>query len=234
MKALILNSGMGTRMGSDKGNSHKCLTELRNGETILGRQLSLLRECYVYEVIITTGHNARAIEGYCAENFSDMSITFVENPLYKTTNYIYSIYLARKLLACELISMHGDLVFEKSVLQMSINSENSTMVISTTAPIPKGDFKAVVEKNRIKAVGVNFFQNCYAAQPLYHLTEKDFGIWLARISEMCEEGTTGCYAENAFNEVSDRCRIFTLDIGDMLCGEIDCPQDYERIIERLR
>ena len=234
MKALILNSGMGTRMGSDKGKSHKCLTGLSHGQTILGRQLSQLRECGVTEVVMTTGYNSLAIERYCEENDFGVNITFVENPLYQSTNYIYSVYLARDFLGCEHISLHGDLVFEKKVLEMSIASQKSTMVISSTVPLPKNDFKAILDSDRIKAVGVNYFENCCAAQPMYHLAEKDARIWLARITEMCEAGDTGCYAENAFNDVSEQCRIFALDIGDMLCGEIDCPTDLEQILKRLR
>ena len=44
MKALILNSGMGTRMAPLTDRQPKCLTELSPGETILSRQLRQLAE----------------------------------------------------------------------------------------------------------------------------------------------------------------------------------------------
>ena len=44
MKALILNSGMGTRMGDLTENGPKCLVELEDGTTILDRQLSILKK----------------------------------------------------------------------------------------------------------------------------------------------------------------------------------------------
>ena len=44
MKALILNSGMGKRMGVLTSEHPKCMTELLHGETILSRQLRLLEE----------------------------------------------------------------------------------------------------------------------------------------------------------------------------------------------
>ena len=42
MKALILNSGMGQRMGVLTSNHPKCMTEVSPTETILSRQLRLI------------------------------------------------------------------------------------------------------------------------------------------------------------------------------------------------
>ena len=66
-----------------------------------------------------------------------------------------------------------------------------------------------------------------AAQPLYKLKVKDWNIWLDEIVKFCESDNRKCYAENAFNQVSDKCEILTLDVKDALCGEIDTPEDLE-------
>ena len=42
MKALILNSGMGSRMGDLTRKYPKCMSELLPNETIVSRQLRLL------------------------------------------------------------------------------------------------------------------------------------------------------------------------------------------------
>ena len=55
MKALLLNSGLGSRMGALTKNQPKCMTELTDGETILSRQLRLLSDCGIQEAVITTG-----------------------------------------------------------------------------------------------------------------------------------------------------------------------------------
>ena len=44
MRALILNSGMGSRMGVLTSEHPKCMTEISPKETILSRQLKLLAE----------------------------------------------------------------------------------------------------------------------------------------------------------------------------------------------
>lgn len=43
-----------------------------------------------------------------------------------------------------------------------------------------------------------------------------------------------CYAENAFNEVSDACRIYPFDIGDRLCSEIDDVKDLAVVTQKLK
>jgi choline kinase len=43
MKAFIFNSGVGSRLGDLTKDKPKALVELKSGETILGRQLRILR-----------------------------------------------------------------------------------------------------------------------------------------------------------------------------------------------
>ena len=49
MKALILNSGLGSRMGVLTSEHPKCMTEISARETILSRQLKLIAEAGIEE-----------------------------------------------------------------------------------------------------------------------------------------------------------------------------------------
>ena len=55
MKALILNSGLGSRMGDITKNHPKCMTEISDTDTILSRQLKILVDLGINDVVITTG-----------------------------------------------------------------------------------------------------------------------------------------------------------------------------------
>lgn len=234
MKALILNSGMGSRMGTLTSTHPKCMTEISESETILSRQLKQLVRAGVSEVVLTTGLFDNVLVEYCNSLNLPLGIQFVNNPKYRETNYIYSIYCAKEYLEDDIILMHGDLVFEDSVLDAVLECENSCMTVSSTMPIPEKDFKAVISENRIRKVGVDFFENVNTAQPLYKLLKDDWNIWLENIVAFCESDKTDCYAENALNEVSDRCKIYPLDVKELLCAEIDNPQDLQNVSERLR
>ena len=233
MKALILNSGMGRRMGALTSEHPKCMTELLNDETILSRQVKQLAAKGVRDIVITTGLFDEVLKNYCKTIAADVSYTFVHNSVYDKTNYIYSIYCARDVLDDDILLLHGDLVFSDTVLDDVLEQKNSCMAVSSTLPLPEKDFKAVLEQGKVTKVGIEFFENAVAAQPLYRLTRKDWAVWLGQIEKFCEAGTTGCYAENAFNEISGECSIYPLDVKDRLCGEIDNPEDLEMIKKRL-
>ena len=234
MKALILNSGMGSRMGVLTKEHPKCMTSISDTETILSHQLRQLANAGVTDVVMTTGLFDEVLVEYCEGLGLPIKFTYVKNPIYAQTNYIYSIYCAKEHLQDDIVLMHGDLVFEDAVLEMTLGSECSCMTVSSTLPLPEKDFKAVISEGKIEKVGIEFFENAMAAQPLYKLNKKDWMIWLDSIAAFCENDTRKCYAENAFNVVSDKCLIYPLDVKGMLCSEIDNPEDLAVVSKRYQ
>ena len=234
MKALIPNSGTGSRMGDLTRTHPKCMTVLHYGDTILQRQLKQLVKHGIRQVIITTGYYDQVLIDYCAELALPLDIEFVRNPKYDQTNYIYSVYLAREHLDDDILFLHGDLVFEDSVLKDVLDFDGSCMTTSTAIPLPPKDFKAVVQDGQITKVGVNYFDNARAAQPLYKLNKKDWKVWLDEIERFCENGDVKVYAEEAFNKTSDKCAIYPMDFGLRLCEEIDTPADLEKVNNKLK
>ena len=235
MKALILNSGLGSRMGVLTSEQPKCMTDLSAKDTILKRQLELLLLAGIDEVVMTTGYFNDVLMEYCASLKLPIKYTFVKNPIYDQTNYIYSIYCAREALyGNDIVLLHGDLVFELSVLKDLIANEKSCMKVSSTIPLPEKGFKAIVRDGLVKKVGVEFFgDEAMEAQALYKLNKEELGIWLDKMVEYCEAGNTRCYAEVAFNEISEECKIESFDVKDRLCAEIDNADDLEVIKARL-
>ncbi len=234
MKALILNSGMGSRMGVLTKEHPKCMTEIIYGETILSRQLKQLSDMDIKNVVITTGYYDNVLAEYCRELDLPLQIQLVHNPRYKDTNYIYSIYCAKDYLDDDILLMHGDLVFDDGVLESVIDSVESCMTVSSTLSLPEKDFKAVVDNGYVKKVGIEFFDNALAAQPLYKLKRDDLSKWMAKITEYCENGNTSVYAENALNELDGACNIRALDVKDELCAEVDNPEDLKKVSAKVK
>ncbi len=234
MKALILNSGMGSRMGTLTSEHPKCMTEISGTETILSRQLKQLADAGITDVVMTTGLFDSVLVNYCQSLELPLKFTFVKNPVYDTTNYIYSIYCAREYLDDDLLLLHGDLVFENEVLDKILACEGSCMAVSSTLELPEKDFKAVVRDGMVEKVGVEFFNEAMAAQAFYRLTRADWKLWLSKIAEFCEQGNTGVYAENALNELNGKAHIRALDVQNLLCSEIDNPEDLAVVSAKLK
>lgn len=162
MKVLILNSGIGRRMGSLTESSPKCLVTISKKDTILSRQLRLIESVGVADVIITTGMFKDQLEEYCNSLKLPLKYNFVFNKEYARTNYIYSIYCARKWLKDDdVILMHGDLVFEAQILNEMIDFPYSCMAVSANEELSQKDFKVVLDKGNITKVGVGFLKMLY-------------------------------------------------------------------------
>ena len=162
MKALILNSGLGHRMGVITKDHPKCMTEISAHNTILSRQLRQLVSFGIKDVVLTTGYYDKVLIDYCDALHLPLHFTFVKNPIYDQTNYIYSIYCAKEYLKDDdIILMHGDLVFENLVMEAIVDNQNSCMAVSSTLPLPEKDFKAVINNDRIDKVGINFLDRIF-------------------------------------------------------------------------
>jgi len=216
MTVLILNSGRGTRMLNK--SKPKCLTTINGNETILSRQLSFLMDAGLSNIVITTG----PFEDLVKRNAPQAR--FVNNHNYMTTNYIYSIYLAREQLDDDLLLLHGDLVFDKNILGSILQREDSCVIVQDVFPLPEKDFKAEIINGRVTRIGVNLFDNTKASQPLYKLRHSDWLKWLNEIIRFVGEGEVNCYAEDALP--SD---ILYPHLSTSLCREIDTPEDLRQV-----
>ena len=134
----------------------------------------------------------------------------------------------------DILLLHGDMVFEEKVLQLLLNSTVSSMAVSTLFPLPEKDFKAVIRDGKVEAVGIEFFESAVAAQPMYLLKKKDWIVWLEKICDYCQSGQTSCYAENAFNKVSHKMKLYPLDMKNLLCQEVDTIADLLEVQSRLK
>lgn len=234
MKALILNSGLGSRMGTLTSEHPKCMTQISSKETILSRQLKLLVDAGITDVVITTGPFEGVLVNYCQSLDLPVEFKFVNNPIYNDSNYIYSIYCARAYLDDDILLIHGDLVFEAEVLDRVITSEKSCMTVSSKLPLPEKDFKAIVKEGKVLKVGIEFFNEALEAQAFYKLLKEDWRVWLYKIIEFCEAGNTKVYAEDALNELNGGANIYALDIQNLLCAEIDNQEDLAIVRNKLK
>ncbi|MFT3888591.1 MAG: iron-containing alcohol dehydrogenase [Arachnia sp.] len=226
MRALIFNSGVGNRMGDFTRDNHKSMAVLSNGETIFGRQLRLLAAAGLTEVVVTTGPHVEQLRAVAAE-FPRLSVSFVPNDVYDTTNYIYSMHLARELLDDDVLMLHGDLVFNRGALQAILADPRPDLgAVNASIPQPEKDFKARVDGDLITEVAVNIHDaDCVAFQPMYKLSRRAIGAWLARVADFVEAGTTGVYAENALNQIAHEADIHAFSYADHFVNEIDTLED---------
>ena len=132
MKALIFNSGIGKRMLELTAHCPKSMVHLYNDETIFERQIRLIQEAGITEVVITTGPYPEMLKNICAKPcYKNMHFVYPHNEIFDASNYIYSMYKAREYLDDDILMMHGDLVFDRTLIPSLLkNKEPNTCLIN--------------------------------------------------------------------------------------------------------
>ena len=228
MKAIILNSGIGKRMRPFTNKNPKCLVKL-NGKTILEHEIDNLLHYGIENMIITVGPFEEKIKNHMIRKFPRLNVVYIKNELYNSTNYIYSMWLARNLIDDDIVLLHGDMVFDKKLLGKLLvaKSPNCALVNNHIKP-PEKDFKGEIINNRIKKIRVDLSgKNAFFLAPIYKFSRPDFKLWLNKIGIFVKKWNVNVYAEEAFNKLSNKIKLSPVYFERELCMEIDNFGDLE-------
>ena len=228
MKLIIFNSGVGSRLTPITNEIPKCLIKI-NEKTIIEHQINNITHIDFNEIIITTGPYEEKIKTLLRKKYPTMNFTYVNNNRYDKTNYIYSMWLAREYLDDDLITLHGDLLFEKNLFDRLVKINTfSHVLMNKDIPIPEKDFKGLIQNGRVVKIGVNLFkENAYFLAPLYKLIKKDVITLMNEIDNFIKYQREKEYAEEAFNSVSDQIILKPLFYSKEICLEVDTIDDLQ-------
>ena len=122
MQAIILAAGMGRRLKKLTENQPKCMVQV-NQVPLIERMLKQLDHYHLNRIILVTGHEGEQLRAFTASLSLSTPIIYIDNPVYQTTNNIYSLYLAKEhLLHDDTILLESDLIFEQEVLTQIIQN----------------------------------------------------------------------------------------------------------------
>jgi choline kinase len=113
--ACILAAGTGSRLSPLTENVPKCLTEV-HGRPILERLVTSLRANGFTRLVFVVGHLEDCIRSFLEIHAADLTVEYVVNPVYATTNNLYSLWLTRDQFQEPFLLIESDLVFDSSLL----------------------------------------------------------------------------------------------------------------------
>lgn len=126
MQAIILAAGMGKRLGEYTQNNTKCMIKV-NGVTLIERLLQQLDNISgpskLNKVVIVTGYEGQKLKDFISTLDVSVPLEYVDNPIYATTNNIYSLYLAKDyLLEDDTLLFESDLIVEDEVIERIVSA----------------------------------------------------------------------------------------------------------------
>ena len=223
MKAIILAAGIGSRLGN---SDPKPLTKLKNGESILYRQVEYLSEYIGINNIIT-------IVGYKKDLImkSFPNLLYVYNYYYDTTNTSKSLLAGlRKIENEDVLWLNGDVVFEKELLPQIIKCSKSCMAVNTNSVGEEEIKYNVFDDGNIKEVSKTVSPASGEAVGINKIMASDLSLFKVNL-EKCNSQD---YFEKALElSIQDGMKIMPVNINKYLCMEIDCEDDLEQINKQL-
>ena len=228
--ALLLAAGTGSRLRPLTLDAPKCLTEV-GGEPILGRLVDNLRLQGIKRLVVVTGYLDNCIHEFLEINASDFQIDYVFNPIYRTTNNIYSLWLARKVIAEPFVMIESDLVFEESMLERMLVPDR--IAISNILPWMNGTVVELDSEKSVAAFHVSHDVNDERRYKTVNICSLSASSWqrvIKRLDQYVADKRVNEYYETVFADmVSDGTLEFdAVFFDENKWYEIDCVKDLHQ------
>jgi NDP-sugar pyrophosphorylase family protein len=211
--ACLLAAGTGSRLQPLTHSIPKCLTEI-NGRPILERLISCLREQGFKRLVVVVGHLEQCIREFLDDCAGDLVIEYVRNPLYRTTNNIYSLWLAGSEIQESFLLIESDLIFEASLLEellipdrIAVSRILPWMNGTTIAMDSSGDVaffhKTPTTPELPKVRVVRLRDSAYKTVNICSLSRATWSRVLPRLEQAIADGRVNEYYEAVFAEMVD-------------------------------
>jgi choline kinase len=234
MKAIILAAGVGSRLRPLTDESHKSLLPI-DEKSILEHMLENIAEIGIREVLIVTGHREEDIKKLVRERASDLSVSFVHNERYLTTNTGYSLMLAKKFaVGDDFVKFDADVVFEQSVLEKLIKSPHDTcLCIDKNIRLDMEEVKVIADLNgKVIAVGkkLNPRESKGESIGIEKIGAEAGAILFEELERLMKDDVNlqEYYDDSYTTLVHNGVPFYAIDITGLKWVEIDTPQDYAR------
>ena len=208
--ALLLAAGTGSRLSPLTDMAPKCLVPV-NKISILERLIHSLQVHNFKHLVVVVGHQADCIRDFLGTRAGGMEITYITSPLYKTTNNIYSLWLARKAIDEPFLLIESDLVFAPEMLKDMLYPDR--IAIAGLQPWMNGTTVTINNRHEIEAFYCGAHKhddNHYKTVNIYSLSTITWQLLRERLDRHISNNMVHGYYETVFADmVNEGCLSFT-------------------------
>ena len=239
MKAIILAAGTASRLRPLTLHTPKCL--LKVGErTLLGRSLDALIEAGVRDFVIVTGYLHEQIEDFVRQTYGDnISVRFIHNKDYETTNNIYSLWLARpEADGQEVLLLDSDLLYDAEIVKRVLADKHDNVLTLIRHELCEEEMKVVMASDGSITEISKTCDPALAAGESLGIERMGKSYTSALYKEldgmMNVEHLENKFYELAFLRLIAKGHTFSvLDVTDLFSCELDTVEDFENAKQRI-
>ena len=219
MKAIILAAGFGSRLGSTQP---KGLTKLPDGESILGRQVRILKSSGLEDITIVVGYKKELIISHLK------NVQFIVNPDYSSTNTAKSLLRAIEKCNDDVLWANGDIVYDEEIIALTKRQIGNTVVVNNAVCGEEEVKYRTNEKGYIVSISKET-ENAQGEALGINLVTKDILNGFIHALHECKDDD---YFERAIQILIDKQTVFEpLNVSNFRCIEIDTKEDLEKALK---
>ena len=202
-------------------------------ESILERAVRILGERGIRQFTVVDGFCGDMIRNTLKSNFPDFEFRFIRNEDYQTTNNAWSLMLADCTPGEPIFLLDSDILFEPAVIdRLLADAAPNRLGLRTTGSVGQEEMKVSLGKDgRVidltkempvsEAVGESVGLEVFSGEFVTALVE-------VLVRRMKTDGYINEYYEASFVELMQAGhKVMPVDLGDILCMEIDTPEDLD-------
>ncbi|PCH98277.1 MAG: nucleotidyl transferase [Bacteroidetes bacterium] len=230
--ALLLAAGTGSRLKPLTDCMPKCLTKVNEIE-ILGRLINCLRKNGFKRLVVVVGYFDHEIRNFLQNNLGDITVEYVANADFATTNNIYSLWSARHAIKEPFLLIESDLVFDAPLLEKMLIPD--TIAVSQILPWMNGTTVTTDRFVTDRVVSINIDKNLktegqtYKTVNIYGISLESWRLISKRLDSWISAGKVNDYYEAVLSEMvaegslNFQCVYFDMDRW----YEIDTADDLQ-------
>lgn len=226
LPAILLAAGKGERLMPLTETCPKAMVEV-GGVPLAVRALKELRAAGTGRVV--------AIGGHGAERLAELGAEVRINPRYETTDNIYSLYLARDVVAQGCFIVNSDVLFETEIARRLVAQPGTALLCDDSHPPGLEAMKIAVEGGTLSALSkelptqaaigeyIGLARIDPAHGPELHATLERFVV----------SDRVHVYYEDALADIAQRVPVQVCSVGGLAWIEIDDHDDLRRAQETI-
>jgi choline kinase len=220
--AVVLAAGMGKRLRPVTESTPKTLVDVSD-RPILGHICDALDRAGYESVTMVTGFEADQVREFCRGE-DRLSVEFVHSDAYRSTNNLYSLWLARDRLDEGFTLVNSDTLFPASSLRRLAEADGSALLVDAEKDLGDEEMKVRTEDGDLVDVGKNLDGASGEYIGVSKFDPEGADALVAELDRFVEADRTGEWYEAAFREVFDEVDVGTVEVrGDWI--EIDDHDD---------
>lgn len=239
MKAVILAAGIASRLRPLTNDKPKCLLEIGN-RCLLERAIDGLLLHQVDEVIIVTGYLKELIETFVKTKYPALSVQFIYNEVYASTNNIYSLWLALPAILHEkeFLLLDSDILYDPEIIRLLQESPYENSLALDAHHLGEEEIKVITnEKNQI----IEISKTCSIEKAIGESIgiEKISGSYLTalygELSQMITvEKLDNIFYERAFERLIPQGYYFyPVNTSKYFSMELDTVEDFRNAVKQI-